>query len=433
MAEPIRLKAGSNEAERWRAEVWQQPAAADPVAGTVAEIISDVRLRGDAALLELTARLDGWQPAEIADLQVDQDQLARAAQAVASEGRNALALAAARIKDFHRREDQPQHSYRDQFGNRLELRSQAIDRVAAYVPGGTACYPSSLLMAAIPARLAGVRELVLLSPGKDQSLPAWTAAAALQLGIDEVWLIGGAQALAAAAYGTASLRRADMVVGPGNAFVSEAKRQLAGTIGTDLTAGPTELLLIGDGSAPPAWCAADLLAQAEHDPLSGIAMISSSAAELDAVAGQLQSQITLLERRAIAESSLARAALIEVPSSAAACACANLLAAEHVQLMCSNARALVDSISSCGSLFVGANSSAAVGDYCAGPNHILPTGGSARFASPLRVANFRRYSSVFEATPAGAATLGQLAAQIARAEGLDGHAKAALMRAGKNS
>lgn len=427
-ADPVRLQAGTRAFDNWLENVWHRANGSAEIAGSVARIIAKVRREGDAALLQLTREFDGWSPESPRSLKLDARSISAAARPLDDRSTEPLRRARDRIRNYHERQCAAQFSYVDALGNRVTRRVHPLRRVALYVPGGTACYPSSLLMAAVPAKLAGVAELVLVTPAREGKLPAWTAAAAQLVGIGEVWLLGGAQAAAAAAFGTGLFAKADKLAGPGNAYVVEAKRQLAGVIGIDLLAGPSEVVLVGDGTVPASWCAADLLAQAEHDAGARVAMISSSASELDGVAKQLREQLRGLPRAAIAAEALGKGALVLCSGAEESCALANGLAAEHVQLMCANARELAEKVTQCGSLFVGGLSGSPLGDYCAGPNHILPTGGSARFASALGVDSFQRSSSVFEASSSGAVELGGIAAAIATAEGLEGHARASLAR-----
>ncbi len=403
------------------------------IESSVAAIVTDVRARGDAAVLEYTRRFDrlALDPslADARVLRVAGAELDAALASLDPALRGALETAAARIRRFHQRQLQASWSYLEADGTRLGQRVTPIDRVGLYVPGGKAAYPSSVLMNAIPARVAGVRELAMVVPTPDGVRNAAVFAAARLAGIDEVWTIGGAHAVAALAYGTESIRAVDKIVGPGNAYVAEAKRRVFGTVGIDMIAGPSEILVVGDGSVPADWVAMDLFSQAEHDELAQAILISPDAAWLDAVEASIARQIADMPRRDVIETSLAnRGALIRVRDLAAACALVDRIAPEHLELAVADAAPLLARIRHAGAIFCGRHSSEAIGDYCAGPSHVLPTMRTPRFSSPLGVYDFQKRSSVIEMSGAGAAALGRVAATIARAESLEAHARSAEYR-----
>lgn len=397
----------------------------------VAEIIRRVRAGGDAALLELGAEFDGVAADSVAGLFLPAAAAAAACEQIPPPLLAAMREAAARISDYHRRQKPDSWQYADAAGNIIGERFVPVGRAAAYAPGGRAAYPSSVLMGVIPAKIAGVEEVILMTPPSASGAPAAaTLAAAAVAGADKILMLGGAQAVAAAALGTETVRRADVVVGPGNAFVAEAKRQLYGYVGIDSPAGPSEVLIICDDSANPEWVAADMLAQAEHDKDAQSIAVSPSRRHLDEVAAALKTQTARQGRAAvIAESLAARGALILAPDIGRCCEIANQIAAEHVQIMCKDADAAAAKIRNAGGLFIGAHSAVALGDYGAGPNHILPTAGAARFASALGVGHFLKRMGVLRATAAGAPPLAATAATFAEAEGLFAHAAAAKLRA----
>jgi len=390
----------------------------------VRSIIADVRARGDAALLEYARRFDGASAASVAALDLT-PRLRTALDALAGAERDALRAAHQRIRAFHERQVQQSWDYRESDGTRLGQRVSALDRVGLYVPGGKAAYPSSVLMNAVPARVAGVRELVMVSPNPD----ATVLAAAALAGVDRVFALGGAQAIAALAYGTASIARVDKIVGPGNQYVAEAKRQVFGEVGIDLLAGPSEILIISDGAAPAEWLAMDLFSQAEHDEAAQALLLSPDARHLDAVGAALERLLPAMARRdVIARSLEARGALVQTRDIAEACALANRIAPEHLELAVADPQALLPQLTHAGAIFLGRWSSEAIGDYCAGPNHVLPTSGSARFSSALGVYDFQKRTSIIDVSQAAAERLGRVAATLADAEGLPAHARAARLR-----
>ena len=401
-------------------------AAQDEAVEAVARaIIADVRKRGDAAVLEYTRKFDRIPAGSMAELEVPRARLEAALAALPAAQRDALGEAAARVRRFHERQRAHSWDYTEADGTRLGQRVSPLEKVGVYVPGGKAAYPSTVLMNVMPAKVAGVTEVVMTSPNAE---PMVLAAAALA-GVDRVLAIGGAQAVAALAYGTESVPRVDKIVGPGNAYVAAAKRQVFGQVGIDMIAGPSEILVIGDGTTPAAWVAMDLFSQAEHDEIAQAILLSPSAAYLDAVAASIAELLPTQSRRTVIEASLAaRGALILTKSLEQACAIADRIAPEHLELSVADPEALLPKLRHAGAIFLGRWSSEAVGDYCAGPNHVLPTSGTARFSSPLGVYDFQKRSSVIGVSQAGAATLGRLAATLAEAEGLQAHARAAELR-----
>ena len=391
----------------------------------VRKIIADVRKRGDAAVLAYARRFDKIKARSVAALEVSRKDLFLSLKSISGRDRKALNQAAMRIRRFHQRQLAASWNYSEADGTLLGQRVTPLDRVGLYVPGGKAAYPSSVLMNAIPAKVAGVREVVMVSPNPD---PLVLAAAAIA-GVDRVIVIGGAQAVAALAYGTASVPSVDKIVGPGNAYVAEAKRQLFGQVGIDMIAGPSEILVIGDGTTPAEWVAMDLFSQAEHDELAQAILLSPKRAYLDAVDAAIRRLIGEMPRRRVIEASLAgRGALIHTRSLAEACEISNRIAPEHLELSVAKPRALLPKLRHAGAIFLGRWSSEAIGDYCAGPNHVLPTSGTARFSAPLGVYDFQKRSSLIGVSRAGARTLGRLAATLARGEGLSAHARSAEYR-----
>ena len=394
-------------------------AAQDPsVQKAVRKILADVRKRGDAAVRAYTKKFDGVAPREYDVSEKFVDQI----PAVQSE---ALRAAHDRIRAFHEKQLQQSWDFTDVDGTRLGQQVSPLERVGLYVPGGKAAYPSSVLMNAVPAKVAGVRELVMASPNPS----ALVLAAATVAGVDRVLGIGGAQAIGALAYGTRSIPRVDKIVGPGNAYVAEAKRQVFGEVGIDMVAGPSEILVIADGSANPDWVAMDLFSQAEHDESAQAILLSPDEAYLDAVAASIGKLIGGMPRRKVIEASLkARGALILTRSLEEACAVANRIAPEHLELAVQDPEKILPKVRTAGAIFLGQWSSEAIGDYCAGPNHVLPTAGTARFSSPLGVYDFQKRTSVIGVSERSAAKLGRVAVTLAEGEGLSAHARAAQMR-----
>ncbi|HEY8068850.1 MAG TPA: histidinol dehydrogenase [Burkholderiales bacterium] len=398
------------------------------VAGVVRAIIAAVRKRGDAAVLAYSRRFDRVRARSIAALEVSRNELLLSLKRIPGKEKSALTRAALRIRRFHERQLSRSWKYAEKDGTQLGQIVTPLERVGIYVPGGKAAYPSSVLMNAIPARVAGVPEVVMVSPNPN---PLVLAAAAIA-GVDRVIAIGGAQAVAALAYGTRSVPRVDKIVGPGNAYVAEAKRQVFGRVGIDMIAGPSEILVICDGTTDPDWIAMDLFSQAEHDELAQAILISPKKSFLDDVERSIGRLLPGMPRKATIKASLAgRGALIEARSLNEACEIANRIAPEHLELSVARPRALLPKLRHAGAIFLGRWSSEAIGDYCAGPNHILPTSGTARFSSPLGVYDFQKRSSVISVSRKGARTLGRLASTLARGEGLFAHARSAELRMGK--
>jgi histidinol dehydrogenase len=398
-----------------------------------AAILEDVKERGDAALLEYTARFDRWSPAAARDLEVPLADARRALEGLSGPERRALETAAARIRTYHERQALASWRVEEPDGTILGQQVTPLDRVGLYVPGGKAAYPSSVLMSAIAAKVAGVPELVMTTPTPDGILNAPVLAAAALAGVDRIMRVGGAQAVGALAYGTASIPPVDKIVGPGNAYVAAAKRRVFGRVGIDMVAGPSEVLVVADASANPDWVAMDLFSQAEHDELAQAILLTPDAALLERVARSMEKQIAAMPRRRIIEASLAgRGALIRVRDLDEACALANRIAPEHLELAVADPEALLPKIRHAGAIFMGHHASEALGDYCAGPNHVLPTSRTARFSSALGVYDFQKRSSLIAVSKAGAATLGRVAATLARAEGLEAHARSAEWRFGSD-
>ena len=408
---------------------FRQTAAAHDVEKTVATIIQQVRQEGDKALLELTAKFDGTSLPAAAALWVSPERVAAALQEISPELSNALHDAANRIRNYHQQQKPQSWQSADDAGNVTGERITPMARAAVYVPGGTASYPSSALMGVIPAKVAGVAEVILVTPSANGCVASVTLAAAAIAGADHILMLGGAQAVAALALGTESIKAADVIVGPGNAYVAEAKRQLYGRVGIDSLAGPSEVLIISDSAANPNWVAADILAQAEHDTDAQCIVLSPDAAHLKQVEIALKTQIPRQPRAdIIAQSLMARGALITVSDMEQCCKIANKIAAEHVQVMCANAAAVAARIVNAGGIFIGEYSCVAFGDYGAGPNHILPTAGTARFASPLGVENFIKRAGLLQVSAAGAEALALTTAILAESEGLSAHAASAKRR-----
>ena len=406
-----------------------------PVREAAQRIVEDVRARGDVALLEHTRRFDGWDPGTAEGVALGKDAMRAAYASLPAEGRRALSLAAKRITDFHRRErDAEVPSWRDAVGATLAQVARPLARVGLYVPGGTARYPSSVLMTAIPARVAGVREIVVCSPGVRGTgeMDAWTLAACHVAGVSRLYRVGGAQAVAAMAYGTATIPAVDKICGPGNAYVAAAKRLVFGRVDIDMIAGPSEILVLADGRSDAAEVAADLIAQAEHDPRAVAVLVTPSAALAEAALAEVERQLSDLPRREIAAASIRdRGAAVVARDLAEAVRLADEFAPEHLALHATNAAGLVRRISRAGAVFVGTSTPEAVGDYVAGPSHVLPTAGTARFASPLSVATFRRRMSVLDLTPRALAAVAPAVETLARAEGLEGHRRAVAIRVAK--
>jgi len=399
------------------------------VNGRVLDIIRAVRERGDAALVEFTRRFDGLEVASMADLILPRERLEVALERISPAQRQALEAAAERVRLYHERQKQDSWTYTEADGTVLGQQVTPLDRAGLYVPGGKASYPSSVLMNAIPAKVAGVPEVVMVVPTPRGEINELVLAAACIAGVDRVFTIGGAQAVAALAYGTESVPPVDKIVGPGNIYVATAKRHVFGKVGIDMIAGPSEILVVCDGQTDPDWIAMDLLSQAEHDEDAQSILVSPDAAFLDRVAASISRLLPTLERREIAEASLkARGALIQVADMQQAIAVANRIAPEHLELSVAEPEQWLPQIRHAGAIFMGRYTAEALGDYCAGPNHVLPTSGTARFSSPLGVYDFQKRSSVIHCSAEGASELGKVASVLARGESLTAHARSAEYR-----
>ncbi|MBM4189924.1 MAG: histidinol dehydrogenase [Betaproteobacteria bacterium] len=399
------------------------------ITDAVETIVSAVRQRGDAAVLEFTAKFDRLNAASMAELEMPKARLQAALEGLPVELRTALNSAAERVRIYHERQMQHSWTYTEADGTVLGQQVTALDRVGLYVPGGKAAYPSSVLMNAIPAKVAGVKELIMVVPTPDGIQNELVLAAAAVSGVDRVFCIGGAQAVAALAYGTATVPQVDKIVGPGNAYVAEAKRRVFGVVGIDMIAGPSEILIICDGQTDPDWIAMDLFSQAEHDELAQAILISPDAAFLDAVEASIAKLMPTMPRETVIRTSItARGGLILCRDLDEAAEIGNFIAPEHLELSVADPDAMLPKIRHAGAIFMGRNTCEALGDYCAGPNHVLPTSRTARFSSPLGVYDFQKRSSIIHVSDAGAQTLGRVAAALAYGEGLQAHARSAEYR-----
>ena len=398
----------------------------------VADILAAVQKRGDAAVLEYTARFDGLTVPTMAALELTQAELKAAFDAIPAVQRDALQAAAARVRSYHmaqKKASGESWSYRDEDGTLLGQKVTPLDRVGIYVPGGKAAYPSSVLMNAIPAHVAGVEEIIMVVPTPKGEKNALVLAAAYVAGVTRAFTIGGAQAVAALAYGTETVPKVDKITGPGNAYVASAKKRVFGTVGIDMIAGPSEILVLADGTTPPDWVAMDLFSQAEHDELAQSILLCPDAAYLDAVQREIDRLLPTMPRAEIIAKSLSgRGALILTKDMEEACAISNRIAPEHLEVSSTDPHRWEPLLRHAGAIFLGAYTSESLGDYCAGPNHVLPTSGTARFSSPLGVYDFQKRSSLIEVSEAGAQVLGKIAAELAYGEGLQAHAQAAEMR-----
>ena len=398
----------------------------------VADILADVQKRGDAAVLEYTARFDGLTASQLSALELTQAELKAAFDAIPQAQRDALQAAAKRVRSYHEAQKKASGeswSYRDEDGTLLGQKVTPLDRVGIYVPGGKAAYPSSVLMNAIPAHVAGVGEIIMVVPTPKGEKNALVLAAAYVAGVTRAFTIGGAQAVAALAYGTETVPKVDKITGPGNAYVASAKKRVFGTVGIDMIAGPSEILVLADGTTPPDWVAMDLFSQAEHDELAQSILLCPDAAYLDAVQREIDRLLPTMPRaEIIAKSLTGRGALILTKDMEEACAISNRIAPEHLEVSSNDPHRWEPLLRHAGAIFLGAYTSESLGDYCAGPNHVLPTSGTARFSSPLGVYDFQKRSSLIEVSEAGAQTLGQIASVLAHGEGLQAHARAAEMR-----
>ena len=425
-----RLDAASEDFERELAALlaWREQSS-EQAERVAAAVIADVRANGDEALLRLSARHDDLALADAAALELPRSALDAAWRNVPGPDRAALEAAAARIRRYHERQPSGAFEYTDEFGNRLGQRMTPLRRVGVYVPGGQAAYPSTALMTVVPAKVAGVDEVIATVPTLGGRRNPHVLAALRIAGADRVFSLGGAQAVAALAHGTATVPRVDKIVGPGGALVAAAKRLVFGPVGIDLIAGPSEVVIVADGTAPARWLALDMLAQAEHDADAQAVLIAPDNAYLDAVWTQLCRAVETMPRRAIIRRSLAaRGALIAARDLAHACALANRFAPEHLELAVDDAERWLPEVRHAGAVFVGASAAEALGDYAAGPSHVLPTFGTARYASPLSVLDFQTRTSVVRCGPTSAVPLARIAATIAEAEGLTAHAQAAAAR-----
>jgi histidinol dehydrogenase len=395
----------------------------------VAAILDDVKRRGDAAVLEYTRRFDHVEAASIAQLEITVAEMQRALGELPAAQRSALEQAAARVRSYHEKQLVQSWSYTDDDGTRLGQQVTALDRVGLYVPGGKASYPSTVLMNTLPAKIAGVREVVMVVPAPEGEKNSLVLAAAALCGVDRAFAIGGAQAVGALAYGTPTIPQVDKIVGPGNAYVAAAKRRVFGVVGVDMIAGPSEILVVCDGTTDPDWIAMDLFAQAEHDEMAQAILLCPDAAFIERVGASIERQLVGMPRRDVIRAALERrGALIEVRDLNEACVLVNRIAPEHLELSVAEPEPLLKKIRHAGAIFLGSYTSEALGDYCAGPNHVLPTSRTARFASPLGVYDFQKRSSVIAVSKQGARKLGSIAAELARGEGLPAHALSAEYR-----
>jgi histidinol dehydrogenase len=398
-----------------------------------AQILGDVKARGDVAVLEYTNRFDKLDATSVAALEIGKEELAAALNGLTPQRRAALQTAADRVRDYHQRQKKETgsdgFSYTEADGTVLGQKVTPLDRVGIYVPGGKAAYPSSVLMNAIPARVAGVQEIIMVVPTPGGVKNELVLAAAAIAGVDRVFTIGGAQAVGALAYGTATIPQVDKIVGPGNAYVAAAKRRVFGIVGIDMIAGPSEILVLCDGSTDPDWVAMDLFSQAEHDELAQSILVCPDAAYIARVEASINQQLDAMPRKEVIRTSLTnRGALVKVRDMEEACEIANLIAAEHLEISAENPQQWADRVRHAGAMFLGRFSSESLGDYCAGPNHVLPTSRTARFSSPLGVYDFQKRSSIIHVSEAGARTLGKVAAELAYGEGLQAHAGSAEYR-----
>lgn len=427
---PQRLLAGSADFNAKLKNLVAWSAVADEELETsVRSILRDVQARGDAALCDYTEKFDGYRVSTINELIVGQDQMQRALQELPAELRQALEQSAQRISDFHQRQKSESWRYTDADGTLLGQQVTALDRVGLYVPGGKAAYPSSVLMNALPAVVAGVREIVMVSPAPGGELNSVVLAAAALAGVDRLVTVGGAQAIAALAYGTETLAPVDKIVGPGNRYVACAKKQVFGQVGLDMVAGPSEILIVCDGKTNPDWIAMDLFSQAEHDEDAQAILVSPDVAYFDAVEASMNRLIETMPRQAIIRESITRrAAFIQVADLGEAIEIVNAVAPEHLELSVDTPEQYLPAIRSAGAIFMGRYTPEAIGDYCAGPNHVLPTSTTARFASPLGVYDFQKRSSLIKCSPESAAKLSAIAATVAGAESLIAHQQSARMR-----
>ncbi len=425
--EEVNFKQQLNQLLRW------EPVSDTNIVTRVEEIIGDVRSNGDTALLALTQRFDRFQATSAAKLEISREQCLDALKTLEPSQRDALKIAAERIRHYAENQKLQSWSYQESNGTVLGQKITPLARVGIYVPGGKAAYPSTVLMNAIPAKVAEVPEIIMASPTPDGHINNIVLAAAAVAGVDRVFTVGGAQAIAALAYGTETIPPVDKIVGPGNAYVATAKRQVFGKVGIDMIAGPSEILILADASIPADWIATDMFAQTEHDEDAQAILISTDGSYLDAVENSIQKLLKGRPRREIIEASLKkRGALIQANTIDEAVNLINRIAPEHLELAIENASEVSTKIKHAGAIFIGNYSAEVFGDYCAGPNHVLPTSGTARFSSPLGVYDFQKRSSIIQCSPAGANELAKTAAILARAEGLIAHAESAEVRSSSN-
>ena len=432
-ATPLRLRTDSADFETaFQARLHWSADTDAVIEQRVADILADVRQRGDAAVLEYTQRFDGLAATDMAALELTAAELKAAFDGLPAVQREALQSAAERVRRYHeaqKKANGESWSYRDEDGTLLGQKVTPLDRVGIYVPGGKAAYPSSVLMNAIPAQVAGVAEIIMVVPTPQGVKNALVLAAAHVAGVHRAFTIGGAQAVAALAYGTQTVPKVDKITGPGNAYVASAKKRVFGTVGIDMIAGPSEILVLADGSTPAEWVAMDLFSQAEHDELAQSILLCPDAAYIDAVQREIDRLLPEMPRAQIIAKSLNdRGALILTRDMEEACALSNRIAPEHLEVSSRDPHRWEPLLKHAGAIFLGAYTSESLGDYCAGPNHVLPTSGTARFSSPLGVYDFQKRSSIIEVSEAGAQTLGRIASVLAHGEGLQGHARAAEMR-----
>ena len=433
-ARPVRLDSASSDfSSQLQSLLAWESVSNDAVQQQVESIISEVCKNKDRAVIDYTCQFDRREVTSIDELSISQERLQQALARIGSDQREALEIAATRIRDYHQHQQQHSWSYLEDDGTLLGQQITPLDRVGLYVPGGLASYPSSVLMNAIPAAVAGVKEVVMVVPAPDGKLNELVLAAAAIAKINQVFTVGGAQAIAALAYGTESIPRVDKIVGPGNIYVATAKKTVFGQVGIDMIAGPSEILVVCDGQSNPDWVAMDLFSQAEHDEDAQAILISPDQDFLDQVQESIDRLLPTMERREIIATSLnTRGAFIRVPDIAAACDLVNTIAPEHLELSIEDPKAWLPKIRHAGAIFMGRYTAEALGDYCAGPNHVLPTSGSARYSSPLGVYDFQKRSSIIQFSAEGASNMGKVASVLAHGESLTAHARSAEYRIKKS-
>ena len=438
MPKPLRLSTASPNFEAdFKARLHWSADTDAAIEQRVADILADVKQRGDAAVMEYTERFDGLKANDMSALEMTQAELKAAFDGLPALQRTALEAAAARVRSYHEAQKKASGeswTYRDADGTLLGQKVTPLDRVGIYVPGGKAAYPSSVLMNAIPAHVAGVQDIIMVVPTPHSERNALVLAAAYVAGVSRAFTIGGAQAVAALAYGTQTIPAVDKITGPGNAYVAAAKRRVFGTVGIDMIAGPSEILVLADGTTPPDWVAMDLFSQAEHDELAQSVLLCPDAGFITEVQAAMEKLLPQMPRREIIAKSLhGRGVLIHTRSMEEACEISNRIAPEHLEVSSQDPHRWEPLLRHAGAIFLGAFTSESLGDYCAGPNHVLPTSGTARFSSPLGVYDFQKRSSLIEVSSKGAQTLGQIASVLAHGEGLQAHAMAAEMRMQKDA